>query len=927
MQLLLVWLAFVIPAVAGGVLVGTAPLPADGSTASTVRVYVERCPAGVRARVKAESGKVASVATGTDCVVSFSYTPPAVSQAKTLPINVTMQNDEATVLVPVVPPFTGEIAVSFDPPVLYAGQSASVKVVPSGTSPVAAQRRRFVLTATVGTVDSPVPLGDGTYAARYTAPKTITGPLMVALTAADMAEGAVVGFATLPLLQKKSVAFDAPVGSLSVLTLGGKQYGPFKADSKNKVSFELELDPRLPTGKIATVNVDTSKTEREVPMPGVPQQGQLVFLPLVASVVADASRQVPIRVVALAANGEPQAASDMILTASAGTMVPPGSDGRIMLGKWTPPVQASEVTIGASWQGLTANRKVRVLSSLPMMTLAADPPEFAAKGGSVQISARLKDAGGTALVGRSPQLVSDGGSLSGSVKDNKDGSYRVTVSGTSKVDRMRVYGAPQIDVSSLAPRRILAWPNSSTLAGNGLDSTTITVVAVDAFDLPVANVDFNLSVPHGDGVLPPTANSGAKGITRVVYKSGTAAGLQTLRIEGAGLVTELSVFQVGKGAFAAPPLGGSDDHIASVERWQKAAPSLTVVRAGVIPPSGPPATVQITTTPGFTTPGAAILVQIRVSDAAGVGVVGQKLVATAGSATVGTITDNRDGSYTFPAQLPAGTDGPVTINVAAGAATASLKLSTMDATAVAARASGSTTSSAASSVASAPAASGDIARGRFGAAVANVRGPYSISSDGEGGVAPSSFDAPGAGYWGLIGRVDFGAPVGPGRLSVTARGRLTANWYEVNGETYLAMMRDVTVGGRFLYSVNRMIGVGGGADVQSFNAPYFTYTDEARTAAELALGNWLGARLVFQLDIDAPSGLHASIDIGETFAWGPAATHAGVLVDIPVPGAPVAVRLESDWDFRYLDTEKIGSAGTLEEHVITAAVGVTYVLK
>lgn len=929
-MVLLTWLLCVVNAFAGTALVGTAPLVADGNTTSTVRAYVERCPSGARARVKAESGKVSSVAMGADCVVSFEYTPPAVSQPKSLPVAVIVQGDEQTIQVPVVPPFAGELTISFDPVALVAGQSASVKIVPSGTSPVAADRRRFVLTASTGTVDPAVSLGDGTYAARYTAPKTLAGPVMVAITAVDAAAPRISGIATLPLLQKKTIQFDAPAGSTNVLAMGGQQLGPFKADSKNKVTFELNLDPRLPTGRLTTVNLDTSKVEKEVPIPGVPQGGQLVFLPLPASVVAGAESTIPLRAVALTANGEPQSASDMLITASAGTVATPGPDGRVMQAAWTLPTAPGEVTLGASWNGLTAQKKVRVLSPLPRMTLAADPPELPSGGGTVKVFANLKDAGGTSLAGRSPQFSVEGGSLSGSVKDNKDGSYLASVTGSSKTDRVRVYGAPQVDVSSLAPARILAWTMSPTVAGNGLDTTTLTVVAVDAFDLPVPNVEFKLAVPRGDGVLPPAAKSDAKGIARVTYKAGTAAGLQTLRVEGAGLVTELPVFQVGKNVFASPPPGGSAGHLAALERWQTAAPSLVVIRAGVVPKAGPPASVMITTTPGYTTPGAAILVQVRVADDAGAGVAGQKLAITAAPATVGTVTDNRDGSYAVPVQLPAGTDGPLEIRATAGSAAASLRLPTLDAVGSTSKA--ATASTAPSSAGSAATvvpratASSEVARGRFGGVLVNTRGPYALKTNGNGGAANAATEAPGAGFWGLALRADYGLPVGPGRVNFHGQGRFTANWYALGDSTFLTIMRDLDAGVGYVHGVADMLAVGGRAEIHALNAPYFTYTDDTRSAAQVALADYLGARVMGLLELDTPSRLHVGVELGETFAPVPAATHASVMVDVPVGDAPVAVRGRLSWDYHYLPAEVFESKGTIDEHVLGVGLGATYVL-
>ncbi len=926
--------AMVARALAGAVLMGTAPLPADGATASDVRVYVERCPNNVRARVKAELGKVTSVATGADCVVSFSFIPPSVTAPKFVAVTIQVQSDDYTVQIPVVPPFAGDVGISFDPPVIAAGGSSTVKLRPTGTSPVAAAMRRFVLTASTGTVDSPIPLGDGTYSARYTAPKTLSGPVMVAITAADAAAPSIQGIAGLPVTLRKSVALDAAAGSNNVLTVGGKQYGPFKADSRNKVTFEVDLDPRNPLGRLQSVHVDTSRIEREVPLPGVSQVGQLVFLPMPASIVADPTRPLPVRVVALAPNGEPVAAGQMVLTASAGTVSTPGPDGKVMLGQYSAPATAQEVTLGAQWNGLIASRKLRILAPLPRMTLVADPVDFPKGGGTVKVVARLKDAGGTALAGRPPSIIADGASLSGKMTDKKDGSYTVGVTGTSKTERASVFGTPPMDVSSLAPARLLAWSGASTLTANGRDGTSVTLVAVDAYDLPVANVEFKLAVPLGDGSLPPSVKSDARGVVHVAYRAGTKPGLQTLRVEAGGLITELPIFQVGPKMFVSPIPGGGAQHLAALERWQQASPTLTVVREGVVPPSGPPAEMQLSATPGYTTAGAAILVQVRITDENGVGVAGQKLQVSAVPAVVSAISDSRDGNYSFTAQLPQGQDGPLTVTVAAGTEITTLKLGTLEQVGSAKSAGTATTEGKPASAGggsakmSPPAGGGTVVpAGRFGAALVNLRGPYSLATDGGGGLADADLVAPDAGFWGLTGTATYGLTAGPGRAQFGADARFSANIYDVNGDAYLVFLRDITAGGRYLHPVADGISVGGGLDIQSVSAPYFTYTDEARTAANIAVGGWFGVRAVGQMDVDLPNDLHLSVDLAESFLWAPAATHVGALLDIPAGDAPVAVRLGIAWDWRYLSAADLGGAGSVNEQILTGQIGVVYLLR
>ncbi len=931
MLLTISFLAHMQAAFAGAVVIGTAPLPADGVTASEVRVYVERCPANMRARVKADSGKVSGVASGADCVVSFTWQPPAVTTASKLPLTVQVQSEEYAVQVPVVPPFQGEIALSFEPLFVSPGGTATIKLKPSGTSPVAAERRRFTLTASVGTVGAAIPLGDGTYAARYTAPKTMTGPIMVAVTASDAAAPAIQGIGGLPITLKKTVTLDAPSGSNNVLTVGTRQYGPFKASSKNKVSFDAELDPRYPKGRLQTILPDTSRAEKEVPMPTVPQEGQLVFLPMPASVVAGS--RIPVRVAALGPDGKPQVVSGLQLTTTGGTFSEVSPNGTMASGTLAAPDAGQELTIGATWNGLTTNRTLRVLAPLPSMTITAEPADLPKSGGTVKVTARVKDGSGTSVAGRVPSLLVEGAKGSGKVADNKDGSYTTSLTSASSTDRARVHGSPQIDTSSLAPASILAWPASATVLSDGKDGTSITVVAVDAYGLPVPNVEFALAVPHGDGSLPPSITSDSRGIAHVTYRSGVTAGLQTLRVDAAGLSTELPLFQIGSKMFVTLAPGGGPEHLAMLERWSKATPTLTLIREGVFPPSGPPVELQISATPGYTTPGSALAVQVRLADEGGLGAAGQKLQVSAGAAAVGPITDSRNGTYSFTVTLPAGQDGPVTVKAAAGLALATLEIPTLaqaskgGAAVVSSSDGGSSRAGSSSARTPSRARVEGPAAGRFAGTLVNTRGPYALDTDGGGGIANAATASPDSGFFGVGLHGTYGLAVGPGRVVFGGAARFTANLYTVNATNVLLIPRDITLGGRYLHPVAENLRVGGGVDLHTLSAPYYLYADEARTSAVMAAGAWTGARLVGELDLDLPTGLHLAAELGQSFLTAPAATHLGAIVDVPLGDAPVAFRAGLSWDYHYLPTTDIGAVGTIDEHVLALELGATYVLQ
>ncbi len=502
-----------LPALAGTLLVAMPPLTGDGETVATVQLWVD---SGARVRPHAEEGRIGAVRYEAGGVVSFAYTPPAVTEPRTVTLRVTGGGEKTTIELALVPPFAGGLGLSLE---ADARGRRQLRIRPLSQTPVRRDARRFFAASSVGTMSSPVPAGDGTWLSAWSPPSTGT-PAQVLFAAADAA---------------------AP----------DRIWGWASASGD-----------------------------------GAPA-AQLLFVPMPPRLPADAGLTLPVRLLSLSATGELELVRAPTLTASSGSIDPANAEKAAWQALVHPAPSPGELTLTAVVGEARAQARVTLVPALPTVTLVADPPTHGKSTKSIKLTAQVKDPSGVALPGRAPAFEALGASTSSSARDGGDGTYSGSWRLAKGATEARFLARPTVDLSALSVAHLLAWTSDASVPADGKSTLDVLVVGVDAYGLPVPNVDLRLAAPRGDGGVAPGARTDARGIAKVRYGAGTTPGLGTIRIEGAGLVSEVPVWQTS--VAPAPALTSPGDPAWSrlLSRWRAAMPTLRVGPEPEVVAAGP----------------------------------------------------------------------------------------------------------------------------------------------------------------------------------------------------------------------------------------------------------------------------------------------------------------------------------------------------
>jgi hypothetical protein len=239
--------------------------------------------------------------------------PKAVNRAtpRSLSIRTTGTSEtESKLDLEVLPGPEGVLRVLMDPPILPASSAeAQIRITFQGSHPMPLEARGIRLEASSGTVSEPIRMEDGSFIARYTAPKTRKAE-MVVISAADVHfPDLLLGAVVLPVHEMRRITLEVESNAAHLIHYAGRTYGPFQP-AAGKFSARVNLDPRYTAGRLEVSSDAGKSTKSDLPLleAGRPS---LHFFPLPKSLPQGGSMNV--HILALGAKGEPLTNESLLL--------------------------------------------------------------------------------------------------------------------------------------------------------------------------------------------------------------------------------------------------------------------------------------------------------------------------------------------------------------------------------------------------------------------------------------------------------------------------------------------------------------------------------------------------------------------------------------------------------------------------------------
>jgi hypothetical protein len=582
-------------------LLSSGPLLADGQTESVVQLFVPGMDARARVKVSARGGTVVSQHVDELGIITLGLLPKYAAVQGNLSLSLRVRGAlkfDEQVLVPIRPPALGPFRLQVEPAQLRPGQkeaTVSVMVAAGGHLPV--DERKISLGASVGSVSGLRYNGGGVWTAKYTAPKNLRKPVSALITAVDLtAPERVAGMINLPIRVNRSQTFSGPPGGRVVVMDGNKEYGPALVSPAGTVAFEMDFLPG-PTpvevfssarGQDRTKSVEIIQSEADA---------QLAFVALPVGLKVPVGRPFRLLVAHTDSAGLPvEAAQNIRVTGPGHPVLKALTQGWYEI-QFNTPREDGPFEVTAHLGERSISFKAQAVTGVPVLSASTNPPNLAGKS-NLTFTVLARDEQGAALPGQSLGVFVNGGTLSGRVRDGKDGSYtqRVVVQDEEAV-LLVPYSTTQ--EASLPAATIRVWTGfPSTQVAN---ASTVPVFAVveDAMGLPVRNAEVRLMTTVG-AELPQQISTGASGIGFADFRSGSLEpGPAPIRAQFGGLFSDSVVWVLpSQGVLQTPVRLGSPWERAGLDRWRasmpvtlvrKAAPVVSIVAPVVQQNTGPAA--------------------------------------------------------------------------------------------------------------------------------------------------------------------------------------------------------------------------------------------------------------------------------------------------------------------------------------------------
>lgn len=535
---------------------------------------------GAELKATATSGKLGAPEVLAPGLVRLRYTPPAVDATRQAELTLKIKTLDKRKLrrdwgLAVQPPVGQRVRIAASPTSLVAAEdaTATLRVELFDGAPSLREGAELLFRASQGVVENVTDIGGGHYTALYR-PATAESPYPAIITVVDRRDPTrSYGSVVLPISVPRSLDLKSRPNTKVFVDVAGLQTGPLEADKRGRLRVDLTLPPGVDEIRVRSIS-DTDEEDAT-------QALELTAPPLVevmghyADLPADARVAVPVRLVVSKPDGTPDPAAALELQVDHGSLGAPVHEGAgVYSTTLTPPSgnQILEATLSARvGENPDVTQALRFLPVRPAgLEVTTSPEILAVEDRSIEVQARITGDEGQSLPGRSLTLQPVGARLQGDVTETDDGAYMATLARTGRGPvEMLLTARPA--ASRNHPRQLVVVPTRQRLAPDGLSSTTLSVLAVDEYGYPVADVGLAIQAIQGDGQVPTKATTGPDGIAQVSYTAGREPGLVNLWIAAGPLATNVGLLQLPPDAAdgVVLPRSGTESQQALAEAWSR----------------------------------------------------------------------------------------------------------------------------------------------------------------------------------------------------------------------------------------------------------------------------------------------------------------------------------------------------------------------
>jgi hypothetical protein len=243
-------------------------------------------------------------------------------------------------------PVPAALSIAANPPDLIAGDGgADLRMDLSGALGTVSGAELSLRTSAgeIGAVDAHA---GGSYTARLSVDDARDARCVLVTAADRRAPHETTGQLTLAQSARKDMRFVGEPGAQLLVTVGGRERGPFEADYAGGATVEIDLPPGEEDALVVSL-VNGERREKTQSLQVVPSRRVQLF-PLLENLPADPSTPVTVRALAVKPSCAPLTADPVAFSASAGSFSEATHEGDgVWSAVYTPPAEGRAVTLTA----------------------------------------------------------------------------------------------------------------------------------------------------------------------------------------------------------------------------------------------------------------------------------------------------------------------------------------------------------------------------------------------------------------------------------------------------------------------------------------------------------------------------------------------------------------------------------------------------